>query len=141
MAQSEDVLWEILGLMRNHTTGWTSNIVGHEQHTEIKNGYAVSRLKAVLVLKFLPGDIEDTIYFMKHREYLITHGQGIIMPELVYSLTDKAISVCDSQTLPDDEKEAFKESLWKIEPKFYGIGPNLKAWKKKIFEWKKKIQK
>ena len=36
--------------------------------------------------------------------------------------------------LPKEEEKAFKESLWKIEPEYYGIGPNLKAWKR---AWKK----
>lgn len=136
MAQSEDILWEILKLMRGHTAGWTITIMDKPNHHEVENGYSVSQLKAHLVLKYLPSDIEDTIYFMKHREYLTEHGQGIMMPEIAYSLSEKAISVFDQKKLPSDEKAAFKESLWKIEPKFYGIGPNLKAWKK-IFKRKK----
>ena len=129
MAQNEDTLWEILDLLHGNQSGWTSDIGGNKQRTDIENGYAVSLLKGRLVLKYLPQDIEDTIYFMKHREYLVTHGQGIIMPEAVYSLTDKAIAIHESKILPEEEQAAFKDALWNIEPKLYGVGPNIKGWK------------
>ena len=122
MAQNEEALWEILTLLKGHDSGWTTSSAGQDQHTKIENGYPVGGLKGRLVLKFLPVDIEDTIYFMKHRDYLVIHGQGMIMPEAVYSLTEKAISVLETKQLPKVEKEAFRESLWNIEPKLYGMG-------------------
>ncbi len=136
MAQNEDALWEILNLMYENMSGWTSDIGGRKKRTDIENGFGVSPLKGRLVLNFLPQDIEDTLYFMKHRDYLMTHGQGMIMPEAVYSLTDKGISVYRSKSLPEEEKEAFKEALWNLEPKLYGIGPNLKGWMKKWNQWR-----
>lgn len=139
MAQSEKVLWEILSLMHENTAGWTITVADKPKHHEVENSYAVSHLKSQLLLKFLPSDIEDTIYFMKHREYIIIHGQGLIIPEIAYSMTEKAISVFNNKELPEEEKEAFKESLWNIEPKVYGMGPNLSAWKKLIINVKKKL--
>ena len=134
MAQSEDILWEILNIMYEHKSGWTSEGQGKVHKTEIDNAHTIKDLKGKLVLKFIPQDIEDTIYFMKHRNYIGIHGHGTF--EFVYSLTDKAIEVYKKQLLPEDEREAFKSSLWTIEPKIYGMGPNIKGWKK---EWKKII--
>jgi len=133
MAQNEDVLWDILKLLHGNKSGWTKEIDGKKTRTNIENGFAVTSLKGELVLKYLPQDIEDTIYFMKHRSYLMTHGIGaLINPEAVYSLTEKALSVSEEQKLPLEEIKAFEESLWNIEPKLYGIGPNIKGWKKKF---------
>jgi hypothetical protein len=137
VAQNEDALWDILELLHGNDSGWTAEIAGREHRTDIENGYAVTSLKSRLVLKYLPSDIEDTIYFMKSRDYLIVHGQGMIMPEAVYSLSEKAISVYMSRELPEEERQAFKNKLWNIEPKLYGVGPNIKGWKK----WWSKLRK
>ena len=94
----------------------------------IENAIVAGLLKGELVLKHRPEDIEDTIYFMKHRRYLKTHGYGIAAPELAYGLTDKALEVVQSQKLPDEEEKAFQESLWDINPKVYGFGLNMREW-------------
>lgn len=130
MAHNEDSLWEILILLYRYKSGWMSKIGEQIQSTDFENGPRVSALKSKLVLNFLPEDIEETIYFMKHRKYLNVHGQGTIMPEAVYSLTEKAISVYENKKRPEEEIRAFKESLWNIEPKLYAMGPNIKGWKK-----------
>ena len=130
LAQKEDVLWDILTYLNGNTAHWTITLLDKPQNHEQKNGMGVANLKSELVLKHLPTDIEDTIYFMKHRNYLRTHGQGMVMPELVYSLTEKGVEVAKAKELPEEEKVAFKESLWKIEPNFYGVGPSIPAWKK-----------
>jgi hypothetical protein len=88
-------------------------------------------------LKYRPEDIEDTIYFMKHRGYLETHGYGFA-PEMVYSLTEKALDVAQSQKLPEEEEKAFQESLWDINPKIHGMGPN---WREGWRRLKKGISK
>ncbi len=132
---NEDILWEILLLMQGHTASWEVRIVGMTTHNEIKNGYIVEKLKASLILKFSKSDIEDTVYFMKKRGYLKIHGQGIVFPELAYSMTDKAKSVFDKRVLPPEEREAFKESLLKIEPKIYWVRLNFCALKKLFAKW------
>ena len=136
MAQSENILWDILNLMRGQTFHWDVSVGNNTNHNKVENCRGISYIKSQLVLKYLPPDIEDTIYFMKYRNYLIVHGQGMIMPELAYSMTEKAITVFDEKEIPIDEKEAFKESLWNIEPKLYGIGPNITAWKKLMKKFK-----
>lgn len=75
---------------------------------------------------------------MKHRGYLLIHGQGMIAPEMIYSLSDKAVDVFESETLPEEEEEAFQEALWDIKPKLYGVGPNLREWKKR---WQKRKER
>ncbi len=124
--------------MRGHTAGWSFTSLGETQNHKLENAYSINQLKTKLVLRYLPSDIEDTFYFMEHRGYLLIHGQGMINPKIAYTMTEKAITVFDQQKLPEDEREAFKESLWNIEPKFYGVGPNLSAWKELIKRWRKK---
>lgn len=125
MAQNEEVLWGILNLLNGANVTMTRTTKGHEPNVStVENAFAVAKLKGQLVLKHRPEDIEDTIYFMKHREYLETHGYGLVAPEMVYSLTEKAIEVAQSQKLPEEEGKAFQESLWDINPKIYGMGPN-----------------
>ena len=97
MPQSEDILWDVLKLMRGHTFHWDVTVGGNTNHSEIENGRAVSYLKSQLILKYFPSDIEDTIYFMKYRNYLMVHGQGMIMPEIAYSMTEKAIGIPGTQ--------------------------------------------
>ena len=104
----------------------------------IEHAFSVGELKGELVLKFIPADIEDTIYFLKHRGYLEHHGYGFA-PEMVYSLTDKAVEVFEQHQLPEEEQKAFKEALWDIKPNWYGMGPNLPEIMKrvkKLFGWK-----
>ncbi len=129
MPQNEKVLWEILSLMHSNTTGWTNKISGQEPvENKIENGFGIHALKGRLVLKYRPDDIEDTIYFMWHRNYLAKHGQGMINPDIAYSLSEKALEVIKQGKLPEDEEHAFKESLWDIKPKLWGMGPNLSEW-------------
>ena len=139
MAQNEKVLWDIL----NHLTGkkviMATTTIGQEPtESTVENAFSVGKLKGELVLKHRPEDIEDTIYFMKHREYLETHGYGLMAPEMIYSLTEKALEVAQSQELPEEEEKAFQESLWDINPKVYGMGLN---WQEAWRRFKKRITK
>ena len=125
MAQNEKVLWDILNRLNGNNVTMTKTILDHEPtESVVENACAVGKLKGELVLRHRPEDIEDTIYFMKHLEYLETHGYGLMAPEMIYSLTEKALEVAQSQELPEEEEKAFQESLWDINPKFYGMGLN-----------------
>jgi hypothetical protein len=135
MAQNEQILWDVLGLLFGHSVEWTTQTAGNEPNSHtIENAFAAATLKGELVLRYIPADIEDTIYFLKYREYLVVHGHGLMLPEYVYSLTEKAIEVHVNRQLPEEEEKAFQESLWEIKPRVYGIGPNLpeflKRWRK-----------
>lgn len=139
MAQNEKVLWDILNLLDCKKMIMAKTIKGQEpKESAVENAFAVGKLKGELVLKHRPEDIEDTIYFMKHRGYLETHGYGLIAPEMVYSLTEKALDVAQSRKLPEEEEKAFQESLWDINPKIYGMGSN---WREGWRRLKKRISK
>lgn len=137
MPQKEEILWDILRLMHGHAASWTSTFGEKEPVTHTyKNSYGITQLKGKLILKYLPDDIEDTIYFMWNREYLQKHGQGMLNPNILYSLQDKALSVIEQNKLPKEEEIAFRESLWEIKPKLWGMGINLPEFIRRI---KKKI--
>ena len=138
MAQNEKVLWDILNRLNGNKVIMATTTKGQEPtESAVENAFPVGNLKGELVLKHRPEDIEDTIYFMKHREYLETHGYGFA-PEMVYSLTEKAVGVARSQKLPEEEEKAFQESLWDINPKIYGMGPN---WREGWRRFKKRRSK
>jgi hypothetical protein len=132
VAQKESVLLDALRLMRGNRNGWTVQMLDKDPAEHMfEDAVHVAKLRGELVLKYRPDDIEDTIYFMKHRGYIEVHGQGMAAPELVYSLTDKARMVADSGHLPSEEEAAFREALWDIKPKLWGMGPNLPEWLKR----------
>lgn len=123
MAQNERIVWDILNRLDGHTINMSTSF-GSEETKPVHNAYGVGQLKGQLVLRYKPDDIEDTIYFMKHRGYLIGHGFSM-MPEMVFSLTEKALEVARSEKLPSEEEKAFEEHLWDFSnPKIYGVGFN-----------------
>ena len=139
MAQNEKVLWDVLSRLNGHNVIMEMATKGREpQQSTVENAFPIGKLKGELVLKYRPDDIEDTIYFMEYREYLVKHGYGLFAPEMVYSLTEKAVEVAQSQKLPEEEEEAFQESLWDINPKIYGMGPN---WREGWRRFRKRVSK
>ena len=137
MPQKKEIVWDVLKLLNGNSIIRSTEIKGQPPtETTVENAYIIAKLKGELVLKYLPNDIQDTIYFLKNRSYLLIHGQGLIAPELLFSLSDKALQVIRDNKLPDEEEKAFEEGLWNFEPNFYGVGPNVsEGWKriKKIF--------
>jgi len=129
-----------LRLLHGHSVrSWLETEGQETQDHTINNAYSIGGLKGKLVLKYIPGDIEDTIYFLFNREYLVLHGRGSIAPEQAYSLTEKAIEVFQKKQLPLEEENAFKEALWDLKPNFYGMGPNLPEVWKRFKKWLTKI--
>lgn len=125
MAQNEDTLWDILRLLDGHHITMPEKLHEPEKRVPLENAYEIKVLKGELVLRHAPQDIEDTIYFMKHRGYLTSFGYKAMWPEAALILTDKAQKVSREQKLPEDEETAFHESLWDIsKPKVYGMGFN-----------------
>jgi hypothetical protein len=57
---------------------------------------------------------------------------------MVFGLTEKALELVQSRKLPEEEEKAFKESLWDINPKLYGVGPN---WREGLRRIKKRMSK
>ena len=140
MPQNEKVLWEILELLCGKTTQMAKGYQNREETVEIENAYPVEQLKGVLVLRYPPQDIDDTIYFMKYRGYIKNHGYGLMLPEVVYSLSEKALEANSTRVLPEDEEQAFREALWDVgTPKLYGMGFNLgELWRRTKKRVKKK---
>jgi hypothetical protein len=126
MAQQEQALWDTLKLTYGHTSGWETTVLEKEPtKTVVENGISSSKLKAELVLKYKPSDIEDTIYFMEHRGYFLIHKAGAFSGLMVYGLTDKALKVLSDGVLPKEEQIAFREALWDIKPRVWGVSLNL----------------
>jgi len=140
MAQNEKTLWEILNLLKGKQIAVAKQFNTPEDKQILENAAKTRDLKGDLVLRNAPQDIEDTIYFMKHRGYLDNFGYGILLPEVVVFLTDKALGVMREGKLPEDEEKAFQQALWDIsKPKVYGMGFNFgELWrrtKKRFKKW------
>ena len=126
MAQQEQTLWDTLELMHGRIGGWTTTEPNKEPTKKVvKNGIDAGSLKKELVLKYRPSDIEDTIYFMEHRDYFSIHSSGVFTGLIVYGLTDKALGVLRDGVLPKEERTAFREALWDLKPRIWGVSPNI----------------
>lgn len=138
MAQNEQILWDVLQLLHGRSHGFEVQTKDQQPAAQmIEHAFPVGKLKGELALKYIPADIEDTIYFLKHRDYLKIHGLGLIVPEMMYSMTEKAVAVFEERQLPKEEQKAFEEALWNIKPSLYGMGPNLPEFKKRAKKLKK----
>lgn len=125
MPQRENVLWDVLGLMNGHQVTETTRILDKPPTVNMyDNAYSVTEMKGILVLSHSPRDIEDTLCFMEHRSYFKIHIDRLLPYLPIFCLSDKAMEVVQSKSLPEEEEKAFQESLWNVDPKLYGVGPN-----------------
>ena len=135
MPAREPILWDVLDLMRNRNTSVSLRITDMQFEDEYENAVSIGALKRILVLTYLPADIEDTLYFLEHRGYLNVHGRGLAAPKMVYSMTSKAIEVHSTKSLPGEERAAFDEALWDLRPGYAGIGFNLREGWRRLRRW------
>jgi len=67
-------------------------------------------LERELVLHHTKAEIEDTIYFLEKRGYLVRHGfQGLT--RVAYQLTPEALAVLASGSFAPEEQSAFQEAI------------------------------
>ena len=128
MAINEKLCWAVLHRLHGHVATMRQTTVGFpDQEHEVENGASIGKLESELVLKFSKSAIEDSLYFLEKRDYLIVHGYGMMSPRMVYSLTQKALDAIRSGTFTDEEQQAFEESLLDIsKPGMAGMKVNLR---------------
>ena len=133
----EDICWAVLKKAKGNSVriGWV--IPGDEPSGDpIQNAIGKGKLESELVLHYGKQQIEDSLYFLEKRGYLITHGIGMFSPGMAYGLTEKAIGVLDAGVFPDEEQAAFQESILDIfKPGTLGMKVNFgelyRRWKKR----------
>jgi DNA-binding PadR family transcriptional regulator len=80
--------------------------------------------------------IEDSLYFLEKRGYLIRHGfPGLT--RVVYQLSDDALKIIETGRFLPEEEQAFQEALLDIrQPGLWGVKFNLgEAWRR-VSKWR-----
>ena len=133
MAKSEKVFWYVLERLKDRNVTMSQKLLdkpANESHLEHAAG--IGDLESELVLKFEKSEIEDTLYFLEKRGYLMLHGYGLVSPRMAYTLTEKALQILESKQLPKEELEAFDTEILDVsKPSIWGMKLDVKsAWKK-----------
>ncbi len=85
----------------------------------------IFELKKDLVLRHLKNEIEDSLYFLENRGYLIRHGfQGLT--RVAFELSESALAVLESGSFSEEEQQAFSEAILDLKkPGVFGLKFNL----------------
>lgn len=84
-----------------------------------------------LVLRHKRSQIEDSLYFLEKRGYLIRHGfQGLT--RVAFQLSESALTMLNGGSFPPDEQQAFREALLDVkQASLWGMKLNLgEAWRR-----------
>ena len=73
------------------------------------------------VLRHSKSEVEDSLYFLEKRGYLIRHGfQGLT--RVAFELSEAALEVLEAKSFSEQEQQAFKEALFDIrKPGWFGL--------------------
>ena len=125
MSISEKLCWEVLNKAKGESVSSTWLKGEHSNDPPIKNAIPLFVLEKDLVLRHLKGEIEDSLYFLEKRGYLIRHGfQGLT--RMAFELSESALAVLEDGSFSDDEQQAFSEALFDLKkPGAFGLKFNL----------------
>ena len=122
MAILEKVCWEILNKLKGSTCIINK---GKENSRTIENAMSLYEIEKDLVLRYSKSEIEDSLYFLEKRGYLILHG-FMNLTLVAYELTVRAFEVLNENKFSDEEQKAFQEALFDIKkPGWFGMKVNL----------------
>jgi len=131
MAISEKLCWEVLR-MANGQSVFSEWLKGeHCQEPPLQNAIPLFVLERELVLRYQKDQIEDSLYFLEKRGYLIRHGfQGLT--RVAFQLSDSALEALKKGSFSPEEQRAFREALVDVrQPGLYGMKINLgEAWRR-----------
>jgi hypothetical protein len=138
VAISEKICWEVLRSCKENNVSFTSDDAADGSSTEpIKYALPLYAIERDLVLRHEKQQIEDSLFFLEKRGYLIKHGYtGFTL--VAIQLSASALEVLKSGVFPPEEQHAFRESLMELEkPGIWGMKVNLaEAWRR-FQKWRK----
>ncbi len=139
MAIDEKLCWAVLHRLHGHVTTMRQTMVGLlDQEHKIENGVSIGKLESELVLQFSKSAIEDSLYFLEKRDYLLIHGYGMMSPRMAYSLTQKALDTLQADKFTDEEQQAFRDALFDVsKPGWFGMKFNLSELRRRYEKSKK----
>jgi hypothetical protein len=122
----EDLCWKVLKRINGESVleKW---IKGGDSDDEsvIENAIPLFVLEKEFVLNYVKSEIEDSLYFLEKRGYIIKRGFNGLT-RVVYNLSETAIKALEIEKFTDEEQEAFKEALFDVkQPGWLGMKFNL----------------
>ena len=99
--------------------------------SDLEHAIPLVDLEYQLVLHHTKSQIEDSIYFLQKRRYLVKHGHKGLT-RVAYQLTNRAFGALDSEHFSDEEQDAFREAILDLKkPSWLGMNVNLgEAWRR-----------
>lgn len=105
MAISEKICWWVLKRTKDRSVSIGLSSPGEKQQgRSIEHAAGIVELEKELLLHYCKQDIEDSLYFLEKRGYLV-------VPRMAYSLTEKAIRALEAGSFSEEEEKAFSEAL------------------------------
>ncbi len=135
MAISEKLCWEILGLAKGESVSSTWLKGEHIKEPPLHNAIPLFVLEHKLVLRHQKNQIEDSLYFLEKRGYLVRHGfQGLT--RVAFQLSTLAIEALDKKAFSLEEQQAFREALLDLrQPGMWGVKLNLGEIWRRFKKW------
>lgn len=136
MTISEKLCWEVLKSFKGVSVLSTWYKGEGSTDPDLKNALPLFVIERDLLLRHSKQQIEDSLYFLEKRGYLLRHGfQGLT--RVVFQLSDSALAVLESGSFPEEEQQAFQEALLDVRtPGLWGLKFNLgEAWRR-IKKWR-----
>lgn len=91
----------------------------------MENALPLFVLERQLVLRYTRSQIEDSLYFLEKRGYIVKHGYSGLT-RVAFQLTDDALRVLRGGSFSREEQEAFREALVDVkQPGMWGVKINL----------------
>ncbi len=138
MALNENLCWEIIRSLKGRAAYFKSS--GEIKAPRLENAIPLHDLESHLALKYRKNQIEDCLYFLEKRRYLIKHGfMGFTL--VVLQLSAQALKALENGSFSPEEQKVFKEALFDLKsPGIWGmkfnLGEALQRIKKKIQDFK-----
>jgi hypothetical protein len=131
MAISEKLCWDVLKMARGKSVSCVWLKGEHCQEQPLQNTIPLFVLERELVLRHQKNQIEDSLYFLEKRGYLVKHGfQGLT--RVAMQLSDLALEALNKETFSPEEQAAFRVALLDLrQPGLYGMKFNIgEAWRR-----------
>ena len=110
MAISEDVCWRILRLAEGKSVASTWLKGEHSTEPPLQNAIPLFVIERDLVLRHTRTQIEDSLYFLEKRGYLVRHGfYGLT--RVAFQMSEQAAAALKAEAFSAEEQGAFREAL------------------------------
>ena len=146
MAIVEDACWTILKTPFNKARVFGRHYPKSPEldfEVKVNHGMMVTEIEKILVLTYTRSAIDDSLYFLEKRGYILIEDLDIHNRRHHYSLTESALTALQDGHFSDEEQKAFEDALLDLKtPGMFGVKINLgEMWRraKKSFKKNRRI--